>query len=149
MTYEILRRKSKKDLIDILIRESQEQLSGVSESLKALWTSNIDYSQENFILLCLDHSNNLLKRKVLFKGGLTSANIDLRILFYELLTTKRCSRFIVAHNHPSGTLHPSKQDLQVTKRIKEAGKLFSLDLLDHMIITETRYFSFLEEGVLQ
>lgn len=148
MTYEILRRKSKKDLIDILIRESQEQLSGVSESLKALWTSNINYSQENFILLCLDHNNNLLKRKVLFRGGLTSANIDLRILFYELLTTKRCSRFIVAHNHPSGSLHPSKQDLQVTRRIKEAGKLFSLDLLDHMIITETRYFSFLEEGIL-
>ena len=145
MLYELLRKKTKQELIDMIMEDKRPVLSGIRETIEELWNMNIDYNQENFILLCMDGSNNLLKKKVLFKGGMNKSLVDIRLLFNEVLTTKGCCNFIVSHNHPSGTLIPSKQDMEITRKIKETSDLLSLNLLDHIIITRTKFYSFLEE----
>ena len=148
MIYEVLKRKTKAELIDLLIREDLKSTDNTPETLKVIWKLKLDYYQENFILICLDSNNNIVKNKVLFKGGVSSANVDLKILFHEVLTTKRCTRFLIAHNHPSGNMLPSKQDLKITNIIKEGAALLSLTLLDHIIFNEKRCYSFLEEDIL-
>ena len=148
MLYEFLRKKTKKELIDMIMEDKQLLLNGTRETIKELWNMDIDYSQENFILLCLDSSNKLLKKKVLFKGGINSSLVDIRLLFNEVLTTRGCCSFIISHNHPTGNMKPSKQDMELTRKIKESSELLNLELLDHIIISRTKFYSFLEEGVI-
>lgn len=69
MIYETLRRKTKEELIDMLIQENLNNVDGTKATLKELWDLKIDYTQENFILMCLDSDNKVLKKKVLFKGS--------------------------------------------------------------------------------
>lgn len=148
MTYDQLMRKTKTELVEMLMRESYTTTSNTGETLREIWDMNIDYSQEHFIILCLDSSNNILKKKILFKGGINSTTVDIKVLFNEVLTLKRCVRFLVAHNHPSGRMSPSKADIKVTKNIVQGAKLLSLSLIDHLIFSENDYYSFLEEGIL-
>jgi len=70
-----------------------------------------------------------------------------RVLFQTALEQKEVG-IILAHNHPSGKLKPSDADIQITKKIKEAGKVMDIQLLDHLIITEYSYYSFADEGIL-
>lgn len=148
MFYDQLIKKTKAELIEMLMRESYTAASSTVEALKEIWGINIDYSQENFIVLCMDSSNNILKKRVLFKGGINTTVVDLKVLFNEVLTIRRCIRFLVAHNHPSGRMFPSKDDVRITKNIIQGAKLLSLDLADHLIFSENNYYSFLEEGIL-
>lgn len=79
------------------------------------------------------------------KGGVTGTVVDLRILF-KLALEKQATAVILVHNHPSGKLFPSEADLQITKKIKEAGKIMDIAILDHFIITEHDYYSFVDHG---
>jgi DNA repair protein RadC len=81
-------------------------------------------------------------------GGMDSSIIDLRILFRSLLAAG-AARFVITHNHPDGSTTPSSEDIAITKRIKEAGKIIGIDLLDHIIVTDKEYFSFHNEGLLK
>ena len=84
----------------------------------------------------------------LSKGGLTGTVVDLRILFGTALKAM-ASSIVIAHNHPSNNLQPSDADLDLTKKIKEAGKLLDINLLDHLILgTDDNYVSFAEKGWL-
>lgn len=148
MTYDQLMKKTKTELVEMLMRESYTNTSNTGETLREIWDMSIDYSQEHFIVLCLDSSNNILKKKILFKGGINSTTVDLKVLFSEVLTVKRCVRFLVAHNHPSGKMSPSETHIRVTKNIIQGANLLSLSLIDHLIFSENDYYSFLEEGML-
>lgn len=79
------------------------------------------------------------------KGGMTGTVVDLRILF-KLALEKQATGVILVHNHPSGKLLPSEADLQITKKIKEAGNIMDIAILDHLIITEYDYYSFADHG---
>lgn len=147
MTYDHLKNKSKDQLIDIILSENMEKTNCTSDAINTIMSLKVNENQENFILLCLDSCNQLLKKKVLFKGGTSQCSIDLRLIFNEVLRTNRCSKFIVAHNHPTGNLQPSKPDLILTKRIKEGAELLSLSFLDHIIFSKLKYFSFQEENL--
>lgn len=81
------------------------------------------------------------------KGGVTGTVVDLRILF-KLALEKNATAVILVHNHPSGKLQPSEADLAITKKIKEAGKIMDINILDHFIITEYDYYSFADNGLL-
>ncbi|MBB1149975.1 JAB domain-containing protein [Myroides sp. NP-2] len=81
------------------------------------------------------------------KGGVTGTIVDLRILF-KLAIEKQATAVILVHNHPSGKLKPSEADFQITKKIKEAGKIMDISILDHFIITEYDYYSFADHGTL-
>ena len=103
--------------------------------------------QEYFLCLYLDGANHLIQTKVITIGILNQSLVHPREVFSYAIE-KRCASIIVAHNHPSGLLEASNEDINVTKRLKESSKILGIELLDHLIITSDGYFSFKEEGVL-
>ncbi len=107
-----------------------------------------DKSVEEFWVLMLNRANEVIARRPVSQGGITGTVVDVRIIFKEVLETKKAVSIIVAHNHPSGNLHPSQHDLSITKKIVDAGKLLDINVLDHIIITQTGYYSFGDEGNL-
>ena len=103
--------------------------------------------QEYFISLYLDGANHLVDTKVITIGTLNQSLVHPREVFSYAIE-KRCASIIVAHNHPSGILSPSHEDIEVTKRLKESAKILGIGLLDHVIFTKEGFYSFQEEGML-
>ena len=106
-----------------------------------------DLAHEEFWVLFLNNSNKVLAKSQVSKGGLTATIVDVRLLFKRALELASVG-MIVCHNHPSVKLQPSNSDIQLTKKIKEAGLTLDIKLLDHLIVTEKAYFSFADEGIL-
>lgn len=107
-----------------------------------------DLEQEEFWVLFLNNSNKVLGKRQLSKGGFTATVVDIRLLFKRVLESSSVA-IIVCHNHPSGKLDPSNADEQLTQKIKKAGAILDIKILDHLIITEKAYFSFADEGILK
>ena len=103
---------------------------------------------ERFVAMYLNRSNRVLGVYELSKGGITGTVVDLRLLLSVALKTAATS-IIICHNHPSGNLKASTNDIEITHKIKEACKLLDIILLDHLIITAGRkYFSMADEGII-
>jgi DNA repair protein RadC len=102
---------------------------------------------EYFYVLYLNRSNHLLGVHQLSKGGFTGTVIDVRVVFQVALKACACS-IILAHNHPSGNLTPSDADQQITRKIKDAGKILEIQVLDHLIVTSESFYSFADNGML-
>lgn len=100
---------------------------------------------EQVRVLLLNGRNALIKDVVLSNGSFNSAMASPREIFYNALKNKAVS-IIVMHNHPSGNPMPSKEDILITKRLIEAGKLIGIELLDHIILGDNRYISLKESG---
>lgn len=105
--------------------------------------------QEQFVVMYLNPSNKVLGIYRAATGGITSTIADIRIILSVALKVLATS-MICAHNHPSGNLKPSKQDEELTRKLKEAAKTMDIKLLDHLIVEPTgiNYFSFADEGLL-
>ena len=103
--------------------------------------------QEVFMVITLNSKNNVLSKKEIFRGSLNSSLVHPREVFKEALK-KSAASIIICHNHPSGDPTPSKEDINVTKRIEECGKIMGIDLLDHIIIGDKDYISLKEDGYL-
>jgi DNA repair protein RadC len=106
-----------------------------------------DLEHEEFWVLFLNNSNKVVAKSQISKGGLTATIVDIRLVFKSALELASVG-IIVCHNHPSGKLLPSTADKQLTQKIKEAGSILDIKLLDHLIITEKAYFSFADENLL-
>lgn len=108
-----------------------------------------DPDREEFTVLALDVRNRLLQARVLFTGSADRCTAHPREVFRFLVQAGPCCRFIVAHNHPSGDPSPSPADLDITRRLKEAGLMMDIELLDHVVYTAgNRFLSFRETGRL-
>ena len=94
--------------------------------------------QEHFGVILLDGSHQVIGRKILFKGGLNSTIVDPRIIFHYALKNLACA-MIIYHNHPSGSPEPSKYDIELTKKLNEAGKIVGVRLLDHLIVPKRSF----------
>lgn len=103
--------------------------------------------QEEFWLACFNRAMIPVYVGRVHLGGISAVSADQRII-YKTALEHHASSIIVAHNHPSGTLKPSKADLEVTKMLKSAGDLLEIKLTDHLILTEDAYFSFADEGLI-
>ena len=103
--------------------------------------------QENILLLLLDNKSNLLGEKLLFTGTVNSSIISPREIYLEALRFHAVG-IILLHNHPSGDPTPSDADCRVTRKIRDAGSLLDIPLLDHIIIGDKKYVSFHEKGYL-
>lgn len=103
--------------------------------------------QEVLLLLMLNQKGRLLREKYMFKGTVNASMISPREIFLEALSA-RAVQLVLLHNHPSGDVHPSREDLNVTRRISEAGELLGIHLADHIIIGEHTYTSFREKKYL-
>ncbi|MGZ9735300.1 RadC family protein [Flavobacterium sp. GNP002] len=101
---------------------------------------------EEFWIIYLNNSNKVIAKSQLSKGGITGTLVDVRIVFKSALEMG-ATALILCHNHPSGTLIPSDADKQITRKLKLAGDSLEIKVLDHLIVTETSYFSFSDEGI--
>lgn len=106
-----------------------------------------DLPHEEFWVLLLNRSNRLIKKKRISEGGVSGTVADPKIIF-KLALDELASGLILAHNHPSKNLKPSDSDLSLTKKLKEAGKLLEIAVLDHIIVAGQQYFSFTDEGLI-
>lgn len=104
-------------------------------------------SQEHFVCLYLNTKNQVLHKQTIFIGSLNASIVHPREVFREALKRSAAS-IICLHNHPSGDPAPSREDIEVTKRLVECGKMIGIDVLDHLIIGENKFFSLKEKGYL-
>ena len=104
-----------------------------------------DYSKEHFYLIALDSRNWSIHEVSL--GTLNASIVHPREAFTEAIKSK-ASSVIIAHNHPSGDPEPSQDDLEITKRLVEAGKVLDIEVLDHIIVTKETFLSMKEKGIL-
>lgn len=116
-------------------------------AVKGLYNPDLICAREEFIVLYLNNAGRVLGHFKAFTGGLTSVTCDIRIILGVGLKSLAGS-IILSHNHPSGILNPSKSDLAVTKKFKEACQLLDIQLFDHLLISDDGYFSFADEGLL-
>lgn len=105
-----------------------------------------ELTHEEFWVLFLNNSNKVLFKTQLSKGGMTGTMVDVRIIF-KIAFEQNATAIILTHNHPSGKLQASDADIQITKKIKTAGQQLDIPVLDHIIITEAGYYSFVDEGI--
>jgi DNA repair protein RadC len=106
-----------------------------------------DLLHEEFWILFLNRSNKVINRMKLSQGGISGTVTDVRIVMKKAIEYL-ASGIIVCHNHPSGNLNPSESDSKITQKIKEAGNLMDIQLLDHLIISDKDYYSFADNGLL-
>ena len=107
----------------------------------------MDLPHEEFHVLLLNRSNSVIRKEFVSRGGISGTIVDPKIIF-KIAMEHLSSSIILCHNHPSGNLKPSIEDISLTKKIKEAGTLLEIPILDHIIITDTSYFSFADEGMM-
>lgn len=122
------------------IKEQANKIRGAADLFKQIDKVNIDFKQENLILVCLDTKNKVVHQEIMFKGGLSSCVVDSRIVFRTALK-HNSSSIIVAHNHPSGDLTPSIEDKDVFNMIVEAGNIVGIKCLDSIIFNKKEFFS--------
>jgi len=109
--------------------------------------SDVQAPVESMGVVFLNRANKIIGHAILSLGGITGTVCDIRVLFSLALNCLACS-IILWHNHPSGNLRPSEADRKLTQKVKEGGTLLDIKLLDHLIVTDTGYFSFADEGEL-
>lgn len=110
---------------------------------------HLQYLQhEVFIVIYMNNANRILCHKIISTGGITATVVDVRIIFKIALQWNAVG-IIMAHNHPSGSLQPSKNDLEITKNVRTAGKTMEIEVLDHIIVSDKGYFSFLDNELFK
>lgn len=120
--------------------------SQAADILRQAWSDDIEH-HESVYIICLAHSGRVLGVKMISSGGISSCIIDPKIVFQTALAAN-ASSIILAHNHPSGTLEPSKADKDITEKIKNGGKFLEISVLDHIILTDDAYYSFADNGMM-
>jgi DNA repair protein RadC len=127
---------------DVIVKKSTDSFNLIRE----FWPKSIDYI-ETGMLICLNRANQYIGHAIVSVGNDVMCTLAPKIIMQHLLI-KNARAFILAHNHPSGNLSPSEPDKQVTQRVKQAGQLLDLQLIDHLIVTRDGYYSFADEGEL-
>jgi DNA repair protein RadC len=116
----------------------------IANYLQALFR---DLPHEVFAVAYLNQANRINHLEIISKGGITGTVADPRVILKKAILEDAVN-LIICHNHPSGSLKPSRADQELTKKLKEAAKLFDISLFDHIIVSENGYFSFADAGIL-
>lgn len=140
-TLEIGRRKASQEMPE------KTSISSARDSYNVFSQHLSDLRTEEFWAIFLNQKNQIVYKTQISKGGISGTLVDVRVLF-RIALEHFATSIIVAHNHPSGSLKPSLEDIQITKNIKNAGEILNVTLLDHLIIGDNSFFSFAEEGLL-
>ena len=106
-----------------------------------------DLPTEEFWILLLNRSNRVIDKVRISSGGIDQTTADVRTILREALLA-RATQMVLIHNHPSGNIQPSQEDKRITERIKGAGRLMNISVIDHVIVTDGAYYSFNDEGIL-
>jgi len=138
---ELGRRRKLAEAEDLPQIKSSKDVADIFQPLLA------DLQHEEFWILFLNRSNRVINRMKISQGGVSGTVTDVRIIMKKAIESL-ASGIIVCHNHPSGNLNPSESDTKITQKIKDAGNLMDIQLLDHLIISEKDYYSFADNGLL-
>ncbi len=106
-----------------------------------------DNKKEHFMILYLDTRNQEIKKETISIGSLNASLVHPREVF-EPAVRNTAAQIIIAHNHPSGDTNPSTEDIHISRRLVEAGKIMGIEVIDHVIVAKDNYFSFKEKGLL-
>jgi DNA repair protein RadC len=106
-----------------------------------------DRKQEHFLCISLNGAHEVIFTRQITSGLVNKTVVHPREIFADPITDRACA-IIVAHNHPSGNLEPSKEDVEITKRLRESGDVLGIPLLDHIVFSLSGYYSFVEHGVI-
>lgn len=106
-----------------------------------------DLNHEEFWIILLNRANKVTSKHLISKGGQAGTIADPKIIFNIALENHAAS-IILAHNHPSGNMKPSRSDLELTKKLRSAGQFLDMPILDHLIITNNGFLSFADEGII-
>lgn len=131
---------------DLLIEE-RPKISSSTDIYDLLKSDLLDLPHEAFWVVLLNRANRVIKKQQISHGGVAGTVADPKIIF-KIALEELASGIILAHNHPSGNLTASQADLDLTKKLKESGKMLDIQVLDHLIFAGTKYLSFADEGLL-
>ena len=138
---ELGRRRSGSPIQNRIKLQSSKELAGFLKSnLK-------DHPYEVFAVIFLNRANKVKHFEILSRGGLTHTIVDPRVVFLKALEVQATS-IVICHNHPSGNLRPSRADEEITARLKNAGKLLEIQVIDHLIVSDEGYYSFADDGMM-
>jgi len=138
---ELARRRRSEEVIELTKITSSKIIFEIMQPIIG------ELPHEEFWVLYLNNANKVIAKNQLSKGGMTGTVVDVRIIFKSALESGAVG-ILLCHNHPSGNLKPSEADIEITKKIKTAGKSLDINVLDHLIITQNGYYSFADEGIL-
>ncbi len=105
----------------------------------------LDVPHEEFWVIMLNRANEVIKKVPLSVGGMVGTVVDTRLIFKAALENL-ATAIILVHNHPSGSKNPSEADVEITRKLREVGRLMEITVLDHLIFTDSGYYSFADEG---
>ena len=127
--------------------EEKKKIGSVDDVIELMQSRLADAQQEQFWTIFLNNASSLLLTQCIGTGNLTKTIVDVRKIIQKALDLG-ATGLILCHNHPSGNLKPSREDLELTLTIRKAAQLFNLEVKDHVIIHKSNGYSFLEEGLL-
>lgn len=125
----------------------KKKISSSKDAFELMQSNLSDLMHEEFWLILLDRSNQIIRKASVSEGGFSGTIADPKKIF-KIALDSSASSLILCHNHPSGNTQPSEADIKLTKKLKEAGVVLDLPVLDHLICGEEKYFSFADEGIL-
>jgi DNA repair protein RadC len=123
-----------------------ERIGGSKDAYNIIKRYLVDLNHEEFWILLIGQNSRVLGKELISKGGLTTTIVDPKIIF-SLALQYAAANIMLVHNHPSGNLKPSHQDIVLTKKVVAAGELLDIKVLDHLIIGDNSYYSMADEGV--
>ena len=138
--FELGRRTSKKGAVKICLNSPEDIFKNFQSDFR-------DLKQEVFKVILLDSANHFLRNVIISEGILNSSLVHPREVFYPAITEPAAS-VILMHNHPSGNPEPSTDDIQITRQLAEAGKILGIPVYDHIIVSDDKFTSFAEKGLL-
>ncbi|MFA0962635.1 DNA repair protein RadC [Roseivirga sp. BDSF3-8] len=127
--------------------ESKPRIRCSRDAYDIIWPLLADQSQEQFWVIMMNRAGFVVKKSLISQGGVDQTSVDPRVIFKEAIS-ELCSTIILVHNHPSGNVNPSKEDIAITRKLSQAGNLLDIKVADHIIFTNHRYYSFLDEDIM-
>ncbi|WP_299496784.1 DNA repair protein RadC [Mucilaginibacter sp.] len=124
-----------------------DEIKGSKDAYNILKRFLVDLNHEEFWILLLNRGGKVIAKELISKGGLAGTVADPKIIFNIALQHSAAS-IMLAHNHPSGQLKPSQLDIDLTKKIANAGRMLDINVLDHLIVTNEGFYSFADEGII-
>lgn len=125
----------------------KNKIASSKDAVDILQPHMSDLIHEEFVVLMLNRANEVISKFELSKGGIAGTVVDPKLIFKAALE-KLASGIILCHNHPSGNTRPSQEDIKITKKLKDAGTLMDINVIDHIIIGGNSFYSFADEGMM-
>jgi len=127
--------------------KEKPKINSSQDAYNCVYATMEDLQYEVFKILLLNRNNRVTRIETISVGGVSGTVVDPKVIFKKALD-EQASSIILSHNHPSGNLKPSQADIDITKKLIKAGKTLDINVLDHLIISDNGYFSFIDEGLI-